>query len=256
MKCAGIRSVGRRVALARAALAWLFVLLAGPAAAECRQALVLGLDVSGSVDEREYRLQVEGLANALGAEEVREALLSVPGQPVRLAVFEWSGPQSQSLILPWAEIGDAGALDAAIARIRGAERQPAQLSTAIGAAMAAGFRLLGDQGDCLRRTLDLSGDGESNTGTRPSVIRERFLPEGVTVNGLVVGAIPGGGDDRSDDIRRLAGYFEANVTGGPGAFVEMALGYDDYEAAMRRKLLREIASMVIGRADVAEDGGG
>lgn len=34
------------------------------AQANCRLALALGLDVSGSVDSREYRLQLDGLANA------------------------------------------------------------------------------------------------------------------------------------------------------------------------------------------------
>ena len=41
--------------------------LAAPVQAqeECRLALVLGLDVSASVDAAEYRLQVEGLAASL-----------------------------------------------------------------------------------------------------------------------------------------------------------------------------------------------
>ena len=51
-------------------------------AMECRQALALGLDVSGSVDAREYRLQLSGVASALDAPEVREKLLSMPAAPV------------------------------------------------------------------------------------------------------------------------------------------------------------------------------
>ncbi|MCW1950803.1 MAG: DUF1194 domain-containing protein, partial [Octadecabacter sp.] len=45
----------------------------------CRQALALGLDVSGSVDVQEYRLQLDGLALALGDPEVTAALLAHPG---------------------------------------------------------------------------------------------------------------------------------------------------------------------------------
>ena len=41
-------------------------LTAGIAQADCRQALALGLDVSGSVDSAEYALQMQGLANAVG----------------------------------------------------------------------------------------------------------------------------------------------------------------------------------------------
>ena len=44
----------------------------------CRLALSLGLDVSSSVDAREYRLQTEGLAAALIAPEVRGAFLAAP----------------------------------------------------------------------------------------------------------------------------------------------------------------------------------
>ena len=49
-------------ALVLAVAGWL---LADPGTAACRQALALGLDVSGSVDACEYRLQIDGLAQAL-----------------------------------------------------------------------------------------------------------------------------------------------------------------------------------------------
>ena len=61
-----------------ALLILVFVLpFARPAqAAACRQALALGLDVSGSVDTDEYRLQLDGLAAALTSPEVVSALIS------------------------------------------------------------------------------------------------------------------------------------------------------------------------------------
>ena len=40
-------------------------LVAAPVARACSIALVLAVDVSGSVDEYEYQLQVQGIANAL-----------------------------------------------------------------------------------------------------------------------------------------------------------------------------------------------
>ncbi len=43
--------------------------------AACLQALALGLDVSGSVDAREYRQQIGGLAEALSDPRVRAAYL-------------------------------------------------------------------------------------------------------------------------------------------------------------------------------------
>ncbi|MFC6686684.1 DUF1194 domain-containing protein [Jhaorihella thermophila] len=76
----------------RAALLALCLVPPLPAAAACRHALALGLDVSGSVDGREYRLQLDGLAAALRDPRVKQALLAMPAAPVRIAVFEWSGP--------------------------------------------------------------------------------------------------------------------------------------------------------------------
>ena len=130
-------------------------LYAASANAACRQALALGLDVSGSVDAREYRLQIDGVADALSDPRVREALLSMPASPVRLLVFEWSGSEDQAVILPWHEIADDAALETAIATIRSTERRDASPGTALGVAMTQGAALLAQQGDCWKRTLDL-----------------------------------------------------------------------------------------------------
>jgi hypothetical protein len=84
----------------------LTVLLASPLSAQssCRQALALGLDVSGSVDAREYRLQLDGLALALANPEVTAALLGQRGAPIRIAVYEWSDPGDERLIVGWTDI--------------------------------------------------------------------------------------------------------------------------------------------------------
>jgi len=57
----------------RAVLAAAVALLAEPAAAACKLALVLGLDVSSSVNSREYEIQIGALARAFRLAPVREA---------------------------------------------------------------------------------------------------------------------------------------------------------------------------------------
>ncbi|SNR73744.1 DUF1194 domain-containing protein [Puniceibacterium sediminis] len=220
----------------------LFVLLcwAGGAQAACRQALALGLDVSGSVDAREYRLQLDGLAGALNHPEVREALLAMPGTPVRLAVYDWSGPQDQRLVLGWTEVTDSAALDGIVAQLRSTGRGPGDPSTAIGAAMMFGAALVAPQGDCWKRTLDISGDGKSNTGPHPRDAHGGL--GGITVNALVVGA-----DQIGTGLADLSDYFRAYVISGADAFVETALGFEDFEAAMVRKLKRELIGPVFSR---------
>ncbi len=229
----------------RALLPLLIMPLAADAA--CRQALALGLDVSGSVDATEYRLQLDGLATALDAPAVREVLFAQPAAPIRIIVYEWSGPEDQTIILPWTALTDDSALATVTTGLRGHQRSEAAPTTAIGSAMLAGFALLDEQTECWKRTLDLSGDGPANTGPRPKDIEDRLRPAGVTVNGLVIGS----GDQRGDDariaeIKELSAYYRSYVMRGPGAFVESALGFDDYAAAMERKLLRELQSLAIG----------
>ena len=105
----------------QAALALLLLVSAAPALAECRQALALGLDVSGSVDAREYRLQMGGVAQALDSSEVREKLMAMPSATVHLMVFEWSGPGDQAIVVPWTAIDSETTLKAVIANLRQTE---------------------------------------------------------------------------------------------------------------------------------------
>jgi Ca-activated chloride channel homolog len=69
-------------------------------------------------------------------------------------------------------------------------------------------------------------------------VRE-FGFDGVTINGLVVGG----------NVERLRRYYEDHVIHGPGAFVEVALDFDTFAEAMRRKLIRELGPV----ASVDED---
>ncbi len=75
---------------------WLKVALwSGGAEAACRQAWEIGLDISGSVDGGEYRLQLDGLASALLDKDVRGAFLAMPVAYERLFIYEWGGYATQ-----------------------------------------------------------------------------------------------------------------------------------------------------------------
>ncbi len=224
--------------------------LAGGAQAQeqCRQALALGLDVSGSVDAREYRLQVDGVAQALSDPEVRDKLFAMPSAPVRLMVYEWSGPNDQAVLVPWTAIEGSAALDVVIETLRQTRRREASPGTALGVAMQQGSYYLAQQGGCWKRTLDISGDGESNLGPRPRDLKDRMEAQGITINGLVIGADdPNIGDLRQSEIGELSSYFRAEVIVGPDAFVLTAIGFSDYARAMRDKLLRELDGLVFSR---------
>lgn len=229
----------------RLAAAVVLTLLAAPAVAQCRQALALGLDVSGSVNSREYLLQTRGLANALRHPEVSAALLAVPSAPVRLAVFEWSGPGYQRMLVDWQAVTGTAQLAEIADRLDRVTRAPAPPGTALGTAMRYGAGLLAGQGDCWKRTLDISGDGTQNLGPHPRDVKAALAGSPITINGLVIGSDTGAQDRRQEHIGELTAYFRAFVITGPDAFVESALGFEAYEAAMVRKLKRELQGLAV-----------
>ena len=238
-------------------LCLLLLLLPGLAHAACRQALSLGLDVSSSVDDSEYALQLEGVVAALNAPVVVDILLLQPDAPVRIHVFEWSGPINQTVIVPWTTIRSPADIATITARLRAHTRGVPAPTTAVGSAMLAGFAYLENHPECWIRTLDLSGDGETNTGPLPETIPDAQTPSGVTVNGLVVGSGNFFGDLVSRSaLADLEVYYRENVIRGPVAFVEVADNYDDYAAAMERKLLRELSALAVGQLDPDDGSGG
>jgi len=233
-------------------LALLMLCTASAAHASCRQALALGLDVSGSVDAQEYRLQLDGLASALMRPDVGDAFLAFPDAPVRLHVFEWAGQFSQITLIPWTDIRSTTDLRTVATTLRSKTRSATDPSTAIGQAMLHGARALSQQPDCWRHTLDLSGDGKSNTGPRPRDVTGSPALNSITINGLVIGSgDQANGDQSQAEIGELWAYCKNEVMRGPGAFIETALGFEDFENAMARKLLKELQSLAVSDATPA-----
>ncbi len=216
------------------------VALPAPALA-CRLALLLMIDVSSSVDAVEDRLQRNGLAAALIDPEVKSAFLANPDRPVALAAFEWSGRWRQQTVLEWREIRSEADLVTAAERVSTSVRSETRFPTALGYALGHAASVLRDAPYCDRQVIDVSGDGRNNEGFAPDLAYANFPLDGVTVNALAIG-----GDLSLDE---MVAYYREEVIRGPGAFVEAADGYEDFERAMARKLLREVAAMVIGQVE-------
>ena len=206
-----------------------------PARSDCRLALALAVDISRSIDSQDYIIQTEGLALALEDPEVRRAILAPEGE-VFLAVYYWSGRGYQDLVQPWVALDSPEALDRVIWTVRRTPRPLARLATALGDALRYGVELMDDAPACDRRVIDVAGDGQNNEGITVRRTYEREDFSGITVNGLAVG-------EHEADILE---YYQTEVIRGPGAFVESAPRQTDYPTAIRRKLLRELQSPMIG----------
>ncbi|QYK43580.1 MAG: DUF1194 domain-containing protein [Paracoccaceae bacterium] len=222
-----------------ACLAGLMALAAAPADA-CRLALALALDVSWSVDGRDYDIQRGGLLAALADPAIRAAFLR--GDPVALAVYEWSGVQHQDLVADWRLILSEADLDRVSAQVAGHARSPFGLPTATGAALAFGAELMARAPACAVQVIDISGDGQSNNGPDPDRVTAGWT--GITVNALAIGQHEMG----------LVDYLQRKVIRGPGAFVEYAARHSDFPEAIRRKLFRELTEPVFGAAPAAPAG--
>lgn len=231
---------GKYWPLVNAATALMLLFTASAAqAAECRLALLLALDVSSSVDPNEDALQRGGVVAALTSPDVGNAFFAAD-RPVALAVYEWSGRYQQDLLLDWTMIDSQRALITAAETIAGTKRGHSDYPTAMGFALGHGARLFEQAPICDRQTLDIAGDGQNNEGFGPKEAYRAFPFDGVTVNGLVVNAA-----DFEGEVGLIA-FYQGEVLHGPGAFLQVANGFADYERAMRRKLVRELMPAVIG----------
>ena len=229
----------RRVLAIGAAI--LVIVLCTPERAQaraCDLALVLAIDVSGSVDAGEYNLQVEGLAAALRSPEVAEALAIVGETAVVVTVMHWSGNNQQVQIVPWTRLSNRASVLQLADEIVRFPRQFDKFSTAIGEALKfANSRFHDLPSSCRRHVIDVTGDGRSNEGWSPHLIRNQLVARGITVNALAILA----------NDPQLLQYFQKHVIGGAGSFAMSADRFEDYPAAIKRKLVREILPPIVSR---------
>jgi Ca-activated chloride channel family protein len=192
----------------------------------CDLALVLAVDVSGSVDADEYRVQMDGLALALQDGIVADALVDAQA---RVSLVQWSGSSRQEQTVPWTALTSHADVAALAVRIADDPRLWRNYSTAIGEAIGLSIRSFGDVAACRRKVIDVSGDGLSNEGVEPATHHAALGAQGIVVNALAI---------ETDDTD-LTAYFFEHLIMGEGAFVITANGFEDYPEQIRRKLQRE-----------------
>lgn len=221
--------------------ALLSIATASPVAAAAVDAeLVLAVDISGSVDEDEARLQRQGYVRALTDPRVIATIESGRIGRVAMTYVEWAGEHYQQVIAPWT-IVDGPESAARFAAVIAAAPILSEVWTSISAMLDFGVRLLARSPFRGRRQIiDISGDGANNAGDIVTAARDRAVGRGVTINGLAIinGRISRYG---SAPIVDLDDYFRDCVIGGAGRFLIVANGYQDYARAIRRKLILEIA---------------
>ena len=205
--------------------------------------LVLAVDISLSMDEEEQRLQRDGYVAAIRHPEVIEAIGSGIHGRIALTYLEWAGTASQEVLVPWSLIDGETAADAFAETLAAIPLTRAH-RTSISAALQFAEALFKDSGfSGLRQVIDVSGDGANNQGGPVKLVRDRLVDRGMVINGLAI-MIERQGVDDFFHLANLDEYFEDCVIGGPGAFVIRITDARQFAAAIRRKMILEIAEGV------------
>ena len=97
-----------------------------------------------------------------------------------------------------------------------------------------------------RRVIDVSGDGDNNTGRDITAARDEAVTKGVTINGLVIlsQTQTSSNHAHTNPLGGLADYYRDNVIGGPGAFVMVADNFNSFGNALVKKLIAEIVQVL------------
>ena len=194
----------------------------------CETALLLAIDVSGSIDAGEYALQVKGLADALDDPGI--AGVQVQGQ-MALAVVQWSGVGAQALVQPWARMNGRADVARFAADARARPRAFAASDTAVGQAISFSAAQFAAVPECRRQVIDISGDGPGNAGFTAGQAREAAQARGIEINAVAI-------EDMGPSSPITSFYRRWAIT--RGGFVLTARGLGDYPRAIRAKLLREL----------------
>jgi hypothetical protein len=221
---------------------------------EVDTALIVAIDVSNSVDEKRYKLQMEGIAQALEDPGVIQAIVGGAKGGILFSLVTWA--DQPTVNLPWTHIASEADAKLAAKKVRSLPRQAGEFTC-----MSRMMRVVSDKivpqipSKAAKVVLDVSGDGKDNCNSQEPIeqVRDELVKYGVTVNGLPIlesagpeMVTPGAPSTQSylpgkQQVDPLEQWYTENVKGGPGSFVLPANGYADFGRAIRQKFVLEVS---------------
>lgn len=203
--------------------------------------IMLLVDVSRSVDAKEYLLQRDGYADAFRDSALFDAYIA-KGRHRRIAVtlMYWSSPDLRRVAVPWMLIDSRAAAQGFAEAIikgsaasdgKGLAARPFDGTTAPGSALAFGFPLFFDNAfEGTRKVMIVSGDGPENAGIPTPKARDEALAAGIdTINTLPIVS------------ETLKAWYVKNIQAGKDAFTVGAKDFPDLPAAIRHVLQRTLS---------------
>jgi hypothetical protein len=207
--------------------------------------LVLAADVSRSVTEPKFKLQREGAAAAITHPEVVKAITSGPNRRIAVCFLEWATAGQQNVVIDWTVIDDGEAARSFGDKLVELPRSFAGSTSISHAIDFSVIQLERAPFKAERRVIDISGDGNNNSGRSVTDARDDALAKGITINALVI-LTPLAESFRPEHTNPPGGlekYFQDNVIGGFGAFTVVAENHEAFGRALTKKLIAEIAGL-------------
>ncbi|WP_214469532.1 DUF1194 domain-containing protein [Mesorhizobium sp. dw_380] len=199
--------------------------------------LVLAVDISLSMDEKEFALQRAGYVEALRHPDFVQAVRSGNTGRIALAYFEWAGTVRDDAVITWRIIDSADSANSFADKVAARPFRSFR-GTSISAALAFGAGLFDRTNFAGERSvIDISGDGPNNIGPPVTAMRDAAIAKGVVINGLPILINP------SPTFSHLDQYYARCVTGGPGSFVLPIHAAAEFSTAIRRKLILEVTGI-------------
>ena len=213
------------------------------------------------MDDARYKLQMEGIAQALEDPGVIQAIAGGAKGGILFSMITWA--DQAKVNLPWTRISNADEAKAAAKQVRALPRQGGEFTC-----MSRMMRFVSDKivpqipAKAVKVVLDVSGDGRDNCNEQEPVenVRDELVSYNVTVNGLPIlegnegeGEGPGGGSSQSYFRQRRARRRSASLRSrsvsdhvkGRSRLSSFcpANSYSDFGRAIRQKFVLEVGGL-------------
>lgn len=211
---------------------------------------MLAIDSSGSIDDDEWVQQMTGYQHAFENERFQRML--VAGGGTSLVAFAWSANDAQKDIVSCLTIRSPADSLRAAAAFKSFARSSRGGTHTVAAIEYGERRGLACNPAATVRVLDISTDGTADDSSEIvgaqhlqqgwlHRVRDRLADDGWRINTL---PIENEISINSTDRKRwptLADYMRENVQAGVFSFTMSAQSFDDFEAIILRKLVREVS---------------
>jgi hypothetical protein len=209
---------------------------ATPRAAEAADVtLVLLNDVSMSMDEHEFAMVKAGYLTAFTDPDVIAAIAGA-ADGVAVAYVEFSGFHDARVVEGWDVLNNEASTRAFGEAVAKAQRSFSGNTSLIGGLDYAVQLLRASDFGAARVVIDVTSDLPTDEG-QAIPVRDAAVAVGITINALpIVDASASPSDEQA-----MIDFYRRNVIGGPGCFLIEVRDYTAFGAALKRKLLQEIA---------------